>query len=60
MEFNKLLLSHPKLKQDYSNAQLFRCLKRSSRKYRLQQERIQSNANHPLAESIDYTKFEGM
>ena len=24
------------------------------------QERIQSNANHPLAESMDYIKFEGM
>ena len=26
----------------------------------IQQERIQSIANHPLAESIDYIKFEGM
>ena len=25
-----------------------------------QQERIQSNANHPFAEKIGYIKFEGM
>ena len=26
----------------------------------VKQERIQSNANHPLAESMGYIKFEGM
>ena len=26
----------------------------------IKQERIQSNANHPLVESMGYIKFEGM